>query len=482
MSAIYGGNWRANGGVHSGFESTAQMNFPKSQFLLLVVTALLSLPEVSTVAFAHEETPPSQVRFDFRQSESLAPWLSWAPSNPVSDGVEIRLPGRVDENHLDGIGPIYLIAHLPMSRFLMRSKSCDLRDAEIALEVRTKDLDLAGGRVCWWIVSEIPKKISDPVYPWQQTNWACTGRVVALAADSGEQAQVYKTVLSPDPSLWTYAGTNDTLAWAGRYREFPLARSLASVDATLHLVVTGCDPSRMPSGTVTLRSIEIRLAQPTVCPTAAEIEGLLVAGDWVAARPLLERAAASGQSGAAFHLGNALKFGLGGPIDYHRAVSYFAAAADDEPAAAVEQADLLMKGLGVVQDYDAAIRLLSRERVRQLPRAKYLSGLLHWRGKGMPVDLAGARELLESAATDGQYNAIIPAGFVCMDLGDMEQAYRWLALAKSRYAAQFGSMMSFVERPIEMLSARIPKQRRDSLDSDVASWPTRQFSASKHPE
>ena len=99
----------------------------------------------------------------------------------------------------------------------------------------------------------------------------------------------------------------------------------------------------------------------------------------------------------------------------------------------------------------------------------------------MPVDLAGARELLESAATDGQYNAMIPACFVCIDLGDSEQAYRWLTLVKTRYTAQFGSMMSIVDRRIEVLSERIPKARRDSLDSEVASWPSRQFSAVKRP-
>jgi len=403
------------------------------------------------------------------------------PTKKVSDGIEIRLPGRVDENHLDGIGPIYLIAHLPMSSLTV-SNSHDLRDAEIVLSVRTKDLDLAGGRVCWWIVSEIPKQICDSAYPWQQTNWALTGRHVALAADSSEQAQLFTTILSPDPSLWTYAGTNDTVPWAGRYREFPIARSLASSNGSLHLVVVGCDPSRMPSGSITLRSIAIRVAEPTLCPKAEDVERVIVAGDWVAARPVLERAAAEGQSGPAFHLGNALKYGFGGEIDYHRSFAYYAAAAHDEPEAAIEQADLLMKGLGTVQDYGAAIRVLSRERVRELPRAKYLLGMIHWRGKGMPVDLAVARELLESAANRGQDIAMFPAGMVCMELGDAEQAYRWLTLVKTRYAASIKPMMDIVDLRIALLIEAIPKVRRDSLDADVASWPSRRFSAVKHPE
>ena len=82
------------------------------RFLALVNTALLSVSAVGTVGIPHAETLPSELRFDFGQSESLAPWLSWMPTKKVSDGIEIRLPGRVDENHLDGIGPIYLIAHV----------------------------------------------------------------------------------------------------------------------------------------------------------------------------------------------------------------------------------------------------------------------------------------------------------------------------------------------------------------------------------
>ena len=458
-----------------------QARFQIRGFLPLVSRVLLTVAAIITVGTVHAEEPPSRLRFDFVRSGSLAPWLTWMPTQ-VSDGIEVLLPGRVDQNHLDGIGPIYLITYLTIAELLKPSMSRDLRNAEMVLEVCTKDLDLAGGRVCWWIVSEIPKQIRDPAYPWQQTNWALTRRHVALAADSGEQAQVFTTILSPDPSLWTYAGTNDTSPWAGRYREFPLVRSLACADASLHLVVVGCDPSRMPSGCITLRSIEIRCAEPTVCPTTEDVERILVAGDWVAARPVLERAAAEGQSGAAFHLGNALKYGFGGEIDYHRSLAYYAAAADDEPAAAIEQADLLMKGLGTVQDYDAAIRLLSREQVRELPRAKYLLGMIHWRGKGVPVDVCCARDLLESAADRGQDMAMIPAGFVCMELGDAEQAYRWLTLVKTRYAATIKPMMDIIDRRIGVLAEAIPKLRRDSLDSEVANWPSHQFSAVKHPE
>ena len=66
--------------------------------------------------------------------------------------------------------------------------------------------------------------------------------------------------------------------------------------------------------------------------------------------------------------------------------------------------------------------------------------------------------------------------------GGPEQAYRWLTLVKTRYAASIKPMMDIVDLRIAMLAQALPKVRRDSLDSDVASWPSRQFSAVKHPE
>lgn len=400
----------------------------------------------------------------------------------VGDGVELTLPGTVDRNHLDGIGPIYLLAHLPMRTLLESGNPCDLRWAELVISVRTSGLDLAGGRICWWIVSDIPDASRDSGYPWQQTNWACLGRPVVLSPDSGEQPQIVSTVLDPDPSLWRYAGTNDLSPFAGRYVWFPLARSLAKVNGSLHLCIVGCDPGRTPSGRITIRSAEIRFASPTKCPSDDEIEKLLVLGDWAAARPLLEIAAAYGKSGAAYHLGNAFKFGLGGSVDYRRALSLFESAARDEPEAAVEQADLLASGLGAVQDYPTAVRLLTESRVARIPRAKYLLGMMRWRGKGVAVDLEQARRLLEEAAVGGQHLAVVPAGFVCMELGDLEQAYRWLKLSKERFAATTGSMMDLVDGRIALLSDRIPEVQRRALDAEVTAWPSRSFSAAKHPD
>jgi len=74
------------------------------------------------------------------------------------------------------------------------------------------------------------------------------------------------------------------------------------------------------------------------------------------------------------------------------------------------------------------------------------------------------------------------AGFVCMELGDSEQAYRWLKLSKERFAETLGPMVEIVDRRIAVLSEQIPEVRRNALDSEVTAWPSRPFSAAKHPD
>jgi len=445
----------------------------------------VSAPDVKDPAFeapvalrAHLAPPP--LVFDFTGPSGLSPWLTWMPAK-ASDGVELTLPGRTDQNHVSGVGPIYLLMHLRMSWLLQSGKPCcDLRWAELVVSVRTSGLDLAGGRICWWIVSDVDER-PESTLPWQQTNWAYLGRPALISCDSGEQFQTVSTVLDPDPSLWMYAGTNRLSPWADRYVWSPLASALQDVDATLHMVIVGCDPGRMPSGQITIRSVEVRFASPPPCPSDEEIERVLASGDWAAARPLLEVAAAFGKAGAAFHLGNALKFGLGGPVDFRRALGYFEMAAPEVPEAAIEQADMLALGIGTARDYPAALRLLTSDRVVRLPRGKYLLGMMLWRGLGTSVDLERARNLLEAAADDGYPLAIAASGFLSIELKDYEQAYRWLQLAIECFAVELATDW-LTDETVFLLQDRIPGTRQVALDEEVAAWPSRPFSAAKHPD
>jgi hypothetical protein len=51
-------------------------------------------------------------RYTFDMRNGLAPWASWMPVEETPNGVEMTLPGTLDPNHLDGIGPLWLLAHL----------------------------------------------------------------------------------------------------------------------------------------------------------------------------------------------------------------------------------------------------------------------------------------------------------------------------------------------------------------------------------
>ena len=56
------------------------------------------------------------------------------------------MPGKLDVNHLDGIGPLWLLAHLPV----MGAEGpgyVDLDQAKVTIRFRAQDLDLKGARI-----------------------------------------------------------------------------------------------------------------------------------------------------------------------------------------------------------------------------------------------------------------------------------------------------------------------------------------------
>ena len=66
------------------------------------------------------------------------------PVEQTEAGFRFELPGQADLNHIDGVGPIYLLAHLQMPQLADRPV-LDLRDAEIAVRLR-RGRPLLGGR------------------------------------------------------------------------------------------------------------------------------------------------------------------------------------------------------------------------------------------------------------------------------------------------------------------------------------------------
>lgn len=210
--------------------------------------------------------------FDF----GLGPWTSWLapsvvtePGGAVEQFTRLQAPGPLDYNHIDGVGAIWLVAHLSTPT-LGSPGTLNLHDAEFQMTVRGTDFDINGGKLVLWATRYVPESgITEGFYfGLQVTNWANTGSDLA-----GQLTDDWVTItlqISDDPADWTYAGNQESLEgdWADRYVPFDLQQTLSAIDATLHLVVLNADPDAAPTGFLDLSNITVRTQTP------AEPDGL----------------------------------------------------------------------------------------------------------------------------------------------------------------------------------------------------------------
>src|SRR5688572_32445506 len=97
--------------------------------------------------------------------EGPSPWTSWMPTTVLDDGgVRFHAPGGIDPNHLDGIGPLWLVSHLSIPA-AGSPGVLDLRDATVTLQIRAQDFDPHGARLIWWVCSYLPPGTEDPSFP-----------------------------------------------------------------------------------------------------------------------------------------------------------------------------------------------------------------------------------------------------------------------------------------------------------------------------
>ncbi len=224
---------------------------------------------------------PYEYAFSF--ADGPGPWASWmSPSLITGDNgaygsyTRFQAPGQFDPNHTDGIGPIWLVAHLSVPA-VGAMGAVDLRGAQIDLTVKGTDFDPNGAKLYFWICSYIPEEhITKNFYVGLQvTNWANSGNDLASQITSGWQTLT--VTLDSDPAHWTYAG-NDVSGqgdWAGRYAPEDLETALSSVDATIHLVMVGSDPNQAPSGFLDIENIAIHTLAPAV-PSANQAPSIQI--------------------------------------------------------------------------------------------------------------------------------------------------------------------------------------------------------------
>jgi VCBS repeat-containing protein len=212
--------------------------------------------------------PTNEYSWDFSMGPGA--WTSWfAPSvveelgGDVTAFTRFHAPGNVDPNHIDGIGSLFLLAHLSIPT-VGSAGILNLADAEFEITIRGTDFEANGGRLMVWVCRYIPEEgiLRNYYVGLQVTNWANTGN--DLAGQVSDEWQTLTVQLSADPADWTYAGNavSSQGDWADRYQPLDLAATLGSVDATLHLVMVADESDEGPTGFLDISNITVRTQTP----------------------------------------------------------------------------------------------------------------------------------------------------------------------------------------------------------------------------
>ncbi|RZJ30517.1 MAG: sel1 repeat family protein, partial [Brevundimonas sp.] len=250
--------------------------------------------------------PTYEYSWDF--STGPGAWASWfAPSVVQDPGGDVtaftrfHAPGVVDANHIDGIGSLFLLAHLSIPT-VGSAGVLNLADAEFEITIKGTDFEANGGKLMVWVCRYIPEEgvMRNYYVGLQVTNWANTGN--DLASQLTDEWQTLTVQLSTDPADWTYAGNAVSTQgdWADRYQPLDLSQALGQVDATLHLVMVSDEADQGPSGFLDIANITVRTQTPAT-PTGATALGQQIfygledqdAGGLLAGDPLIDTSLAS---------------------------------------------------------------------------------------------------------------------------------------------------------------------------------------------
>lgn len=214
--------------------------------------------------------PTYEYSWDF--STGPGAWTSWFapsvvqdPGGAVAAFTRFHAPGNVDPNHIDGIGSLFLLAHLSIPT-AGSAGVLNLADAEFEITIKGTDFEANGGKLMVWVCRYIPEEgiFRNYYVGLQVTNWANTGN--DLAPRLTDEWQTLTVQLSDDPADWTYAGNAVSTQgdWADRYQPFDLAGTLGTVNATLHLVMVADEADEGPSGFLDIANITVRTQTPAV--------------------------------------------------------------------------------------------------------------------------------------------------------------------------------------------------------------------------
>lgn len=330
-------------------------------------------------------------------------WMSWMPScrTPQRDAVRFTLPGILDPNHLNGIGPLWLLAHLPM-QIPGSPGALDMTCGRIEIDAKlSPDFDARGAKWMPWFCRTYNN--GPAMTPVQTTNWAMSSVNFFDQLNSTDFATACVDITT-DPADWTYAGMDWVYlgeAIASKYDERPLAESIASVNQTFHLPIVGCRTDQPPGGYVDIREIRIACANNPVPPyNATQASSIANPADRFRAFAALARYGdVSGKSIAGRAMANMVimsdvlteEF-----LDTELAAKYLDDVKLIDPASAIQLAYLLAGGNGVPRDLAAARSLF--ESMPNHPQARYHLGTMQMFGLGGAADVITGRGNIEWAA------------------------------------------------------------------------------------
>lgn len=405
----------------------------------------------------------AETTYSYDMKNGIAPWISWMPTEKTANGVRMTLPGKLDVNHLDGIGPLWLLAHLPTAG-VGGPGYIDLDQAEASIRFRAQDLDLKGARIVWWVTRQLPKKDVSPDYEWQETNWALT--CCDLAKRLGEKWSTVTVKIDTDRSRWTYRGTNwmQLGDYGGRYVEYPVSKVVTGTAGTLHLAIVGSNASRPPSGKIEISNITLRTKQPGIPLKVEDMTPLMMAGAWDAVRWHLKRLLPSDDPVVNYHYGRLLVLGIGGPLDYvNGAICLQKAYA--LPEARYELAKLYLYGLGVPRDQAKAVEILKATTANL--DASELLGRAYAFGIGVAPDKEKAMTHFRYAAERGNASAMHELAKRLRE-SDPAMAYYWYELSRKHLRrADAGGQVDMVDWDIKQLKQSLPNDIQSAEDELV---------------
>jgi len=134
---------------------------------------------------------------------------------------------------------------------------------------------------------------------------------------------------------------------------------------------------------------------------------LAEAGDDQQAIDWLSKAASSGVAAAQNNLAVMLMLGRGGKKDMRGGLKWIKAAAESDHLAQYNLGFMYLRGVGVLQDEDAAAGLLKKAQSGGGLRAKLLLGLLYDRGRGVISNDGDAARWYQQAAALGSADAVV---------------------------------------------------------------------------